>query len=220
MSSLACNGLSVVEGRVTLPRVGVWVANLDIVADDDDPLAGAVEITDDGIGYFGTVLRSSAVSGSCRALVVGGAGGFSKLVDARSYQRATGKTIVADLLAAVGERLDASATHAKLSEVLPYWTRGTVRAGSALASIVEALGLTWRVLPSGATWVGEDAFTKQADAEAHLELDQDGSAGLVELAPDAAILQPGMVLKGRRVGRVEHLVTREKSLRTTFWIAE
>lgn len=213
---VTANGKAVLALRLTLPISGVWVASLE--ADADEALAGAVEIVDDDVRLQGTIMRSGAAAGTCDAELVGGKGGMSKDVPARSYQGAAARLIATELLAAVGEQLDARSTPAVLATTLPYWTRAAGRAGTALTMLTDALGARWRVLPGGTVWLGVDTWAAAAENAQAVEIDRDAAAGTVLLAPDSIALAPGVTLAGGRVGRVEHHFERDSPLRTTFWI--
>jgi len=214
---LTCNGHAVDTIRLVLPQTGAWVATLEALS--DEKLTGTVTLTDQVATYTGTVLRSGVRSGVCRMDVVGGKGGLSNEVPARSYVGIKARNVAAELLAAVGEALDASSTPSVLGTSLPFWTRASGRAGTALATLVDALGASWRVLQSGAVWIGAETWPTATKTLEALELDDDEAAGNVLLAPDSLALRPGVVLAGRKVGRVEHRISRG-ALRTTFWVAE
>ena len=209
--SVTANGFDVLAMRVTLPLDGVWVATLQVATDEG--LAGALRLENEGVVFTGTVVST----GQALVDAVGGAGGMGRDVDARSYRGATARDIIADLLAAVGERLDGSSSRDVLATALPYWTRARGRASVALSTLTDALGARWRVLPSGTIWVGTETWPAVSSDYEALELDRDSAAGTVLLAPETIALGPGVVLEGERVGRVEHVMAGE-DLRTTFWL--
>src|SRR5687767_12807759 len=120
MALITANGHHVLALRQTLPLGGIWVAELEV--DVDEALTGTVEISDEDIVYSGTVVRSGVLVQTCKLEMVGGAGGLSRDVPAKSYQGITARTVVTDLLAAVGEQLDASSTPSVLNTALTFWT--------------------------------------------------------------------------------------------------
>lgn len=211
--SVTANGNDVLAMRLTLPLDGIWVATLQISADED--MAGALRLENDGVVFTGTILRG--FTGQTMVDAVGGSGGLGRDVDARSYRGASARDIIADLLAAVGERLDGSSSRDVLATSLPFWTRARGRASLALSTLTDALGARWRVLPSGNIWVGTETWPAVASDYEALELDRDSAAGTVLLAAETIALGPGVVLQGERVGRVEHVMHGE-ALRTTFWL--
>jgi hypothetical protein len=216
MAILLCAGHPVIALQMGLPKNGRWTATLDV--DTDENLAGSITLEDDGITYKGAVVNAGVVAFVARVFAVGGTGGLSKAVDARSYFRVTAKTVLSELLASVGEVLDASSSSAVLATPLAFWTRAGVEAKTALQTLCDELGARWRVLPNGAVWVGVDSWPKSPKSLEAIELDQDPAAGTVLYAPDAIALRPGFTVAGRRVGRVEHSFGRGAPLRTTAWI--
>lgn len=213
------NGADVCAMQLTLPVNGRWVLSAHV--DTDELVEGALKVEADGLTLVGTVLRSGVVAGGCRIEAVGGKGGIGKDVPARSYQGVAAKAVIGDLLAAVGETLDPSSSAKVLGTRLPYWTRAAGRAGTALSAIVEAIDARWRVLPSGAVWVGLETWPKvdEDDYDAD-ELDRDHGAGMVLLAATTIALRPGQLLGKDRVGRVEHVMDHEAHLRTVYWTEE
>lgn len=212
------NGLDVTSLRLTRPAQGIWVLSAEVASEDE--VTGALTLEQDSVTMSGTIVRSGVVAGTCRIEAVGGKGGLRSEVPARSYQGVTSKAVLSDLIAAVGEQLDASSSRAALSVTLPYWTRAMGTASSALATLVDALGARWRVLPSGLVWVGSESWPKVADSFDFIEVDRDPGAGNVLIAPESIALGPGVTLGSDRVGRVEHVLSLEAPLRTTYWISE
>jgi len=213
---ITANGQPVLAMRLTLPVQGIWVATLQVSTEDD--IEGTLTLEqDDSVRYTGAVLRGAAVNGVALVEAVGGTGGLGRDLAARSYQGASARAIIGDLLAGVGERLDGGATRSVLSTTFAYWTRAAGRASVALSSVVDALAARWRVLPSGAVWVGTETWPAVPSDYDALELDRDPAAGSVLLAPEMFSLVPGVTLRGERVGRVEHVQGTDE-LRTTFWL--
>lgn len=202
--------------RLSLPLVGTWVA--DVVASADVAIEGAVSIEDDDedapASYVGSVVSGAVVSTRWQGLVVGGTGGLRGNVEARSYHDVDARRVLSELCEDAGEALSSASTRAVLTSRLSYWTRAAGRASVALSALCDALGATWRVLPTGHVWVGTETWP---EAGAVVELDRDPAEGSRLLAPESIALAPGVTLGGVRVGRVEHLV--DQHLRTTAWEA-
>lgn len=214
---ITANGLPVIEMRLTFPLSGLWVASLEVGT--EEAITGSCTLAQEGtaLSFVGYVVRSGAIGGSCRAKVVGGAGGLVTDVPARSYRGARARSVAGELLAAVGETLATSSTRAVLATELPFWTRAAGRASDAVWRLTDALGARWRVLPSGAVWIGTDAWTAKPSDDP-MELDRDGLHDTVSLAPDTLSLLPGMTLRGEHVGRIEYLFGRDTPLRATAWV--
>lgn len=216
MPAITLADLSVLALRLTFPISGAWTATLEL--DADEAPAGAVDLSDGTNVYQGFIVRAGVVSGVCRADVIGGAGGLLQDVPARSFQDSSARAILTDLLGSVGENLDPASTAAVLGAQLPYWTRAGVRASTALSSLCDALGARWRVSPSGQIWVGTETWPAAPESALPFELDRDDAAGTVFVAPDDLGLVPGIVLEGRRVGRVEYSLERDGGLRADYWV--
>lgn len=218
MAIVTLGGAPVLSLCLVRPLQGDWTASLECAAEEAP--TGLVELADERIAYRAGVLRAGVVSSLCRAELVG-APGMRRDIPARSYRDAAVRTIVSDILSAAGERLDAASTAATLSRRLPFWTRARGRASEALSVLTDAIGATWRVLPTGAVWVGTETWVAASEQveDTTLELDRDDAAGTVLLAAETIELGPGVTLRGRRVGRVEHAFGRGEHLRTLFWDA-
>lgn len=214
---LTVNGAHVLGIRLTLPLSGVWVASIEV--DSETAITDAVTIkqADTSLSYAGYVIRSGEVSGACFMDVIGGSGGLANDVTARSYRDVTVKTVLSEALAAVGEALDSTATRSTLAMSLPFWSRSGGRASLAVSALADKASARWRVLASGAVWFGADTWPDYR-GELPTELNRDPAASTLLLAPDDIGLTPGVTLRGERIGRVEHLITRGEPLRTTAWI--
>jgi hypothetical protein len=133
-------------------------------------------------------------------------------VQAKSYRQIEARDVINELLTDVSESLAPSSAASVLATRLPFWTRMNEQASVALSAVCDAIGATWRVLPSGDVWVGMETWP---EAPEPFQVDQDFAMGTVELAPDSISLTPGVTVLGLRVGRVEHCI--DEQLRTTFW---
>lgn len=213
---ITANEAPVLAMRLTLPAIGLWVCSLDV--ESEEALVGALTIAQRGFSYAGFVVRAGVVAGRCQLEAVGGSGGIATgQVTARSYNDATVRTVLSDILSDVGEVLDAGgSTRAVLATKLPFWTRSAGRPGAAISALAQAVGARWRVLSSGQIWFGTETWPDVTDTFESLELDRASGAGSVLLAADSIELIPGVTLRGQRVGRVEHTVG-SGPLRTTFW---
>lgn len=218
--AILCNGAPVLKLRLSAPIAAAWTADLE--ASSATALTGAVTISDGSNLWKGTVLQSGVVAGLSSATVVGGAGGLRKKVSAKSYVGVIARTVVNDILAEVGERLDTTAATAPALRVtLNHWTRVTSddadgTAGAQLSSLLAAIGATWRVLPSGAVWIGSPKFPA-AKPEGVFELDREPSRQRVHVALDALNLLPDSTVGSDRVGDVEYRVA-ESGIHATYWL--
>jgi hypothetical protein len=217
---LTCNDLPVLVLGLTLPRAGVWVA--DVQVDADEAVTGAVVLADaDGRELNGTVYRSRLHVGRVHARILGGAGKLTTAaLAAKSYQSASARLVIEDAIADAGEVIDPNSD--TLSTTLDYWTRAgstpsrTATASLALAQLADKLGFRWRILPNGKVWVGADGSDSVATSEA-IELNRDGAAAAVYLGLDGFALLPGDIFNGERVGRIRYTQSDSDPLRATFW---
>lgn len=220
MSLVTLQQLPVLGARLTRPVMGAWVANLEVDYQDATELFdGLLELKDEKVTYKGTALSAGIVSGVARLNVIGGRGGLVEDTTVQHFRDVTVRTLVQALLSTVGEALDVSSTRAPLERRLPAWSFAAERSSVALSTLADKVGATWRVLPNGNVWFGTDTFAAASDelVASLLELDRDDAAGYVLLGSESLELGPGVTLRGRSVGRVEHTFSRNDSLRTTFW---
>jgi hypothetical protein len=207
--AVTANGTPVLSGALTMPIVGTWHANLDL----DAPVAptGRISIDWDGVPFSGTVVRSGADEGGrSQALIVGGAGGFSKVLTGKYYASGpTLKIIVADILSEAGETLSSTADASVLSHVVARWERTAGTAGYSLTAALDDAGATWRVLSDGTVWVGKDTFpaVARADIPGLTVLDENHSSGFIVVSVDAPLLRPGVTLLERQAREVTFTLT-------------
>lgn len=211
MALVTCNGKPVLELRLSLPRFGAWVANVELATEDG--LRGKAIIEDGTLRWTGTVLRSGTFSGRTHARIIGAAG-LRQVLPAKHYVGVTLKIAASDTITAAGEFLAPGSTRETLSTALPYWSRTKSSAGSALLRLLEPLQATWRAEADGSIWMGVDSFPVQKFE--HQELSRDDALGTVLISSEHLELRPGVMFDGRRVSRVEHVIE-NGTLRTSYW---
>lgn len=197
----------VLGGSMELGLLGVWHARLELDV-EEGLVAQAVTLEVDGRAptpavFGGAIRRAEAWQGRARAVMVGGAGGLLREVPPREYVTApTAAELVADVVAAAGERVDASVSLGTVG--LPRWSRAMEPAAQALGAIARAFGLGWRMLDTGAIWVGVETWpaASQAVAAGLYVQGDDGELGVLTVAPDDALVRPGTTVLGRRIRRV------------------
>lgn len=209
MSYCTANGLPVSEARITVPRIGVWVATLEL--EEDGELLDRTELVLGGVRFVGTVRRSGLRDGGRRIQLVGGAGGLRTQVAAQGYRNVPVSLVLSDILKQAGEKLSTTCNRTLLATVLPHW--GVVRspAGQALGHVLQHVGASWRVLLDGTLWLGVESWPF-ASVEHEVE-DEDPLADGVTIVADSPTLAPGQTFLGRGVGYVEHTLTAD-SVRT------
>lgn len=151
--------LAVREGDLFFPYRGTWTAHVTLAEAPDELPSGRCTLRWHGLDCAGYLLRIGTAEGETSALVVGGAGGLARTVDAKYYANQPQLRLPAsEVLSAVGERLSASSTASVLSQVLPSWPRRRDLAGRLLDDLADAAGAIWRVLPDGSIWIGTDSW--------------------------------------------------------------
>lgn len=221
MATLTVAGFPVVRGRVTVPRVGPWHAEVRL--DADAPPSGAVALSwgDGAATWSGYVLptRSGtyATGGPSQVRLVGGAGGLGRALDGASYRSTTPRVVLGQILAAAGERLSGTSPAATLDRSLARWSRSAGTAGAQVDRLALALGVLWRVLPDGSVYVGpspggavdlgaQGSVTRRVPAER-----------LVTVATDAPwTLQVGQTVEGLVVDQIVHHLDPER-IRSDLW---
>lgn len=204
-----------ISARVSLPRLGVWHA--DLTLDTPKTVTGAVTINLNGFTLVGFSRRGGPFLDSSLVRVVGGKGGLATVIPSKGFVNVTRGQVLRDILQTVGESLSASSDAAVMGVQLPFWAQSRGHAGKAVKQAVDnQSGAVWRVLPDGTVWVGIEVWKGSALA-AHDVLRADPLVDTVQLYADTPNVVPGTVLDGRRVSYVEHVIE-EDSIRTGVWL--
>jgi hypothetical protein len=209
------NGQTVIGGKITLPRVGVWRADLDVLASSDDKLTGRVAVVTEKSTFVGTSIDVGSFAGRTKLRMVGGAAGMAKATKARFYHAIPGHVPVVDVLAEGGEQLSSTASSAELGAILPFWTRPAGIVSEGLEQLVDELGAAWRVLGDGSVWVGVESWPV-VNPKGIILLDSVGSEGRIAIADEWPTILPGCTFRDRRVSRVEIEITPSQT-RTSIW---
>jgi hypothetical protein len=208
------NGHALVECVVTIPRVGVWVA--DVLVDADEALTGAVVLNLEGYELHGAVARGGGELARWRGRVVGGAGGLASVLGPAPFADTDLRAVLSETLRDAGEQLSPDA--GDLTATVARWARVAAPAAHTVADVAHAAGYAWRTLADGTVWLGPETWPA-LELGADLDVIRvDPRLGRWELAGTAALpIVPGRVvtLDGQavRVGAVEHRL-HEVALRT------
>lgn len=201
MSTAIVNGVACSYASVELPSWGIWRAVVRGVSEEALAPGDAVTLTLADLVLVGTVARGGRWDGSTPLLIVGGAGGWSRVAKAKGYRNGAGVKlgkVAGDLAFEVGETLDTAYTDRVVGS-------GYVRrAGPAATSMHELAPLAW--------WVGEDGVTRLG-ARPSSSLDLASGALLTRRREDARVLVaslelasilPGKTLDGDPIVHVTH----------------
>lgn len=170
------------SGRVHVPGVGVWHAEIEM--EGDPALSGAHTLALGTLRLAGTVddARSGRNAQVARYTLVGGGGGWSRILPARSYHSDAGvraATVAQDAAREAGETLADVRPSAEMVGVDYVRSRGP--ASVALADV--AAGVPWWVDFEGRTHVAPRAEA-DADPDAYEVLEVDPAERVVTLAVD------------------------------------
>lgn len=206
MSDLTCNGRAVLRARITEPRVGMWVMDLDV--DGDEAVTGSVtvEAADAGVAWVGAVLRGAVDEGRWRGRIVGGSGGLWRPVPARAFRDAVLSDVARITLYEAGEQIDGDAD--ALTAAAPWWLRAEQAAALTIADVARAAGLSWRVTRAGTVWIGSETWPTATLGADVVVSSIDPHTGRVTLGSDAWGVLPGTTvtlpdLGDTRIGLVE-----------------
>lgn len=212
MPALAtANGFPIIDIRLSLPRAGVWHA--DLAVETDELLDGRVEVVLSGATFVGAVREGGATIGAWGGRLSGGAGGLRETVPAKQYREVPISVPLGDILSASGEQLSRSADKSVTSRQLRAWVMRAGGAGEALAALMKGAESGWRVLPDGTLWVGTETW-KPISGDFEVLVDDPRERKVVLAAESLGDLVPGRALFGKHVSYVTHQLL-NNALRTT-----
>jgi hypothetical protein len=192
-------GKSVIRGAITMPRVGAWHAELEVVTDED--VSGRVTIdVAGGLTLSGTASGGGRYGGRYRVRVVAGADGLRTLAKPKHYVDPVVRTPLTDLARAAGETLSPTIAARLLDRRMTDWTVLEASTGAQIGALVERAtpeGTSWRMLPDGTLWMGTETWPA-LDVEAR-ESGRDLRDNRVDVALDAPLLVAGATLGGDRI---------------------
>lgn len=211
VSSKAPERFTVLTVELRKPRTGPWHADVEI--DEEVTLPGEVQITIEDSVFVGFVKNQRKFAGRTKAWIVGGNGGFAKVIGAQHYTKPSAMMVIRDILSLAGEKLSGESEENPSS--FQHWERKSSRASIAMRAICEKLRVNWRVLDDGTVWVGVDKWEElKSDATILDEPDEDTLLVAADTFAELAKLQPGSTFGGIRIEQVTHLVS-AGSTRTT-----
>lgn len=218
---LTVAGKAVTRGHLTVPRTGAWHGVLWLDADTAPSGAVALSWGQAEATWSATVVRGGVTTegGPASVYLVGGAGGLGTSVPGGSYRNVTPRTLLGQILPAVGERLSGTSPSATLNTTLARWSRSTGSAGQQVSRLADATGALWRVLPDGTVYFGPEvtsALTLLADEQVVQRNPALGRATVASSSPWRFL--PGVTFEGRRVDVVHHTFS-PREVRSDLWLA-
>lgn len=206
MLSLSIQGreVDVIGGTLTMPRAGIWHADLTVNA--DSPPAGAVVARLSEVDMPAHVQRAELINGIVEMRIVGGNGDLSKPARAKHYKNPLVRHVLADLVADAGETMSGSCTASVMTTALPAWTSLGASTGSLLQALAERAGaqVSWRVQFNGVVWMGLETWP-QCPADVRV-IRPDGFNASQVVGTDAQGIWPGTTIGGRRIDLVVHSI--------------
>lgn len=155
---LELNGSRWTTGRITFPRYGVWTAEVVLANSEPiSPAAGGCAIKIGNLALKGTVIpgRMASFAGARSVLIVGGYGGWRKVLPPRGYSHSSGlmlSTVVNDAARECGEKMVVTGD---LPIGAAYARRGGRPEDVAERVLRDVLGGKW--------WVDTDGTTRNAE---------------------------------------------------------
>lgn len=189
MSLGTLSGQTLTRARVQAGAWGLWWAGCDLAEPETLTGAAALQLADQA--FAGTVVSGAAVNGRAAYRVVGGAGGWGKMLPARSYNDDGGvrlSKVLGDAAHEAGETLaDVPATL-----LGPHYARPEAPAYELLNLLAPK---NWYVDFGGVTRIGKRPATAYAGSAPRVRVDP--QLGVVDLAVDSlAGLTPGVQVDG------------------------
>lgn len=204
-------GRRVTHARVNMPAWGAWHA--DVAIDGDHELSGSVELKIADLTLTGTILSGGPSKGRSHFRMVAGAGGWGRVLRAKSYTTDSGvrlQTVLGDAATEAGETINLG-------------SRSTERIGSAFVRQEGPAGLVLGLLAEDAWYIDEGGTTRLGRrATATLtakatRVQTDPARRTVTLAAESiSTILPGVIVDDIEAIDVEHEVT-PKGLRSTIW---
>lgn len=192
MADVTLNGKPVLDLDLHLPVNGAWSAELQVASDAALATGDSAELGLPDLELTGRVVRAGVFAERLRVRLTGGSVDWSAAQPVKHYRNTTADAVLAD----VGVTPDAT-----IGIDLPFWTRQAGTTGSTVQAIAAYLGTAWRVNPDGTVRIRiEDPAA--VDVTGLVELGRDPARGLVECAPEAAVLLPGVLAGADSVGDV------------------
>lgn len=198
---VALNGHAVRELALHVGARGPWVADVVLTEAPSTLPSGAVTLSVGGATLRGTIVaeQSSSFGLSFGARVVGGAGGWSRMLPARGYHNDAGiraQLIAEDAAREAGEQL--GSFEPELEHVGVDFARHAMTASAALELVIGRV--SWWVDYAGVTHIGtRSAGALERDAVELLDFDETNNLATFAVDNFAALV-PGATLSDARLG--------------------
>lgn len=199
MALVTANGVGVIEGTIIRSLVGVWTSDLKLDQIGTSPTgfepgAQVTIATEGGYSIKGVVdpNRGGSFLDSVHVRIIGGAGGMSKLATPRAFASgAFVRDVVNGLMADAGETLSSTTDAGLLGTSIDGWSVMGHTVGWNLRALLRivAPSMSWRVLPDGTLWIGNETWP--ASGGTFDAISQDPADGSYVLGVEAPFVVPG-----------------------------
>jgi len=183
------NGETAARLRVQVPAWGAWWADVDLVSPVELDVGASASLDVADVALTGTVVSGGVAYNRAAYRVVGGAGGWGRVVAAAPYRDDGGvkvATVLSDAAAAAGETLAGVPT----TRVGPHYARSNAVASRVLNELAPR---GWYVDFDGVTQIGQRAETVYDSDATRVRVDR--RVGVVELATQTLDgLVPGVIV--------------------------
>lgn len=220
MSLATLNGLEVIDLRLSMPRVGVWHAEVTCASDEttDTPVDFVIG---EQLELHGHARAQGVAFDTLIVDLIGGKGDLGALAPARNYRNAALSNVLSDLLDAAGEEASDTILSSVNSFSLPRWsTNGGRTVGVELDALAALIDGTWRALPDGSIWLGVEKW-KAADFDFEILRTAPQQRELVVVSDDAFPL-PGQSLSNAPWPNLSYVLHEllNGSMRTTLYFED
>jgi hypothetical protein len=217
---MSANGITISEvactGALNLPASGAWTLDAHVhVSSDDMVPSGAITIDVYGRSFSGTVTRKDLVSTGAAVRVVGGKGKLeSHLKAPKAYRNVSAKTILTEILSAVGESMGTCDAHQ-----IADWSLDAGRpACSLLTDLANHCGMQWSVEDGGAISMRRPTWAEQAIADTLVE-GESITTGVSVLHVDTTVIgsiKAGVKVAGRKI-HLARVISVDTGERVELW---
>lgn len=207
MAEINLNADPVLELDLHLPLNGAWSAEVQVATDVEVAAGDTVTLSLPALDLTARVVRAGIFAGRLRLRLTGGDVDWSAPQDVKNYKSTGADAVVSD----VGVTLEAP-----LGVDFPFWTRSPGTTGSTVQAVAQYLGFNWRVNPDGTVRMAAEA-PAAVDVADLLEVGRDPARGIVEAAPEAAVVLPGCLVGEDSVGDVLYNQGGDQKFRVRYY---
>jgi hypothetical protein len=197
----------VIDLDLHLPLNGAWSAEVQVASDTELAPGDVLVLALPGLDLNCRVVRAGIFAGRLRVRLTGGSTDWSAPQEVRHYRETTVGAVLADV------DVDLEVPD---STRLPYWTRAPGTTGSTVQALATHLGVNWRVNPNETVRMSAEA-PAAVDTTDLVEVARDAARGLVEAAPEFAVVLPGVLVGEDSVGDVLYRQSEDGAFRVRYY---